>query len=467
MTVTPRDARAARVLVIDDEPVMLDSCRHVLERHGLGVDTEADPFVGRERALAGEYDLILLDMRLPDLDGLDILASVREHRSDIEVIIMTGYATVETAVRAVKLGAFDYVAKPFTPDELRSRVNCALEYLAERRAAAQPPGPAPRMVGDSDTMRSVHLLIARVASTDASVLIVGESGTGKELAAQEIHTQSARRDKPLVSLDCSALAPGLLESELFGHVKGSFTGAVATKPGLFDIAHHGTLVLDEVASLSLETQGKLLRVLETGEVKPVGGVEVRTVDIRLVAATNRDLAELVRAQTFREDLFYRLNVVPIRLPPLRERPGDVPQLLAHFLGRFRKPNASGPSRFSPDALQALAQHSWPGNVRELRNLVERLVVTTEGDTIRLEHLPGYILKRAGEHAPRVPRTNEELKAMKRSVRMRLCHDLERSFVIEALRRNNWNVTRAAQETGLLRPNFHALMRKHRVRVEET
>ena len=443
---------------------MLESCRRILERQGLVVDTERDAFAGRDRALKGPYQLLLLDIRMPDLDGLEILREVWEHRPDLAVIVITGYATVDTAVRAMKLGACEYVSKPFTPDELRARVDVALSLVRARQVEQAPRPAARRLVGDSEPMQLVHDLIARVAPTDANVLITGESGTGKELVAMEIHAASRRCGRPIVSLDCSVLAPGLFESELFGHVKGSFTGAVATKPGLFEIADHGTLFLDEVASLSLETQGKLLRVLESGEIKPVGGVDVRTVDIRLIAATNRDLADMVRERSFREDLYYRLNVVPVRVPPLRERPSDVPRLLRHYLDRH---NGGRPKRFSPDAEAALAGHSWPGNVRELRNLVERLVVTTDGDLIGLEHLPDYIaVPQAPVAALRVPRTNEELKAMKREERDRLCHDLERTFVIEALKRNDWNVSRAARETGMLRPNFHALMRRYRIRAVE-
>ncbi len=335
---TDKPGPVARVLVIDDEEVMLESCRRILERKGFFVDTEPDGLRGRDRALHGVYDLILLDLRMPQVDGLEVLAEVRKRRTDLEVIIVTGYSTIDSAVKAVKLGACDYLPKPFTPDELRAKVDAALAHLAERRALLAPPvvTAGRRLVGESEEMARVHALIAQVAPTDATVLIIGESGTGKELAAIDIHAASRRRDRPLVSLDCSALAPGLLESELFGHVKGSFTGAVATKPGLFEIADHGSLFLDEVASLSLETQGKLLRVLETGEIKPVGGVTTRVVDIRLLAATNRDLADLVREKTFREDLYYRLNVVPLRLPELRERRSDIPRLLLHFLGRRRK-----------------------------------------------------------------------------------------------------------------------------------
>jgi len=462
-------AAPARVLVIDDEEVMLESCRRILERRGFSVDTEADGLRGRDRAMHGSYDLVLLDLRMPQIDGLEVLAEVRKRRTDLEVIIVTGYSTIDSAVRSVKLGAHDYLPKPFTPDELRAKVDAALAHLAERRAL-QAPVDAPsgrRLIGDSDEMARVHALITQVAPTDATVLIIGESGTGKELAAIDIHAASQRRDKSLVSLDCSALAPGLLESELFGHVKGSFTGAVASKPGLFEIADHGSLFLDEVSSLSLETQGKLLRVLETGEIKPVGGVTTRTVDIRLIAATNRDLADLVREKTFREDLYYRLNVVPLRLPPLRDRRSDIPQLLHHFLSRHRKENDRRPGRFSPDAVDRLMQYNWPGNVRELRNLVERLVVTSQGNEIAAADLPDFITAGESGEAPPVPRTNEELKALKKRLHDRASSELERAFVLDALRRNDWNVSRAARETGILRPNLHALMRKYGIRAEET
>jgi len=458
-------AGPARVLVIDDEEVNLYSCRLILEKHGLAVDTDVDPFAGRERALSGNYQLILLDVCMPDLGGMEILRDVRERRSDLAVIMITGYGSIDSAVRAVKLGAFDYLTKPFTPSELRARVDAALAAVRARwgEEVARPAGRG--MVGGSEAMRQVHDLIARVATSDANVLITGESGTGKELAAMEIHSASRRRNCPVVSLDCSALAPGLFESELFGHVKGSFTGAIASKPGLFEVANHGTLFLDEVASLSMETQGKLLRVLETREIKPVGGVDVRPIDIRLIAATNRDLSEMVKEHTFREDLYYRLNVVPVRLPPLRERPSDITQLLHHFLESYRGATG-GPRRFSPEAEAALTRHSWPGNVRELRNLVERLVVITDDETIRLEHIPEYIAVPQASVASRIPCTNEELKAMKRNERERLCHELERVFAIEALRRNDWNVSRAARQTGMLRPNFHALMRRYRIRADE-
>ena len=456
---------AFRVLVIDDEQVMLDSCRRILERQGLLVETTWDPFDGRDRAIQGDFDLVLLDLRMPDLDGMEILSMVRERRSDLEVIVITGHSTVEAAVAAVKLGAFDFLPKPFTPDELLQRVRGALDHRAESRAKPVPTH-GPTMIGESPAMAQVWELVAKVAPTDATVLLLGETGTGKDLVAQAIHAASHRRDKPFVSMDCSALAPGLLESELFGHVKGSFTSAAASKPGLFEIAHRGTLFLDEAADISPETQGKLLRALETGEIRRVGDVETKKVDIRLIAATNRDLAGLVERREFRQDLFYRLNVVPIRLPALRERASDIPLLLRHFLARYQRPNVRCPSHVSPDALEVLQAYSWPGNVRELKNLVERLVVVTDGETIRIENLPAHVAQCEPLRAPGVPQTNEELKAMKRDLRDRVTHQIERTFVIEALRRSDWNVSQAARQTGLLRPNFHALMRKYRIRTEE-
>lgn len=467
--VTDPQLKRRRVLAIDDDEVMLESCRRILETSGYDVDIEPTGIGGRQRAIDGGYDLVLVDLHLPDLDGLDLIAAVRERRTDVEFIVVTGFSAVETAVRAVKLGAFDYLPKPFTPDELRTRAAAAMARLSEheREQASVPVARhANLLVGDSPQMAEVHALVRRVGPSDATVLIVGESGTGKELLATEIHRASRRRDKPMVSLDCSTLAPGLLESELFGHVKGSFTGAIASKPGLFETADHGTLFLDEVSSLSLETQGKLLRTLESGEIKPVGGVTTKKVDIRLVAATNRDLTRLVIDQSFREDLYYRLNVVPIHLPPLRERQSDIPALLQHFLARYRAGMPKAPQRFSAAAMERLQHYPWPGNVRELKNVVERLVVTTDEETIREAHLPEHVVQRAPERAPAVPRTNEELKAMKRVTHERLCGELERGFLLEALRRNQWNVSRAARETGMLRPNFHALMRRHGIRAED-
>lgn len=456
-----------RLLVVDADDAVVDVCRRALVPAGFVVDAEHDGLRGLERALQDDVDVVLLALQVPNVDGFDTLAELARQRPALPVIALDAAPSIDAAVRAIRLGASDYLAKPPAPDDLLARIGAVVASTPERR----PTRPCPevpagcRLIGDSEAMARVHALIAQVAPTDATVVITGESGTGKELAAIEIHAASQRRNRPLVSLDCSTLSPGLLESELFGHIKGSFTGAVATKPGMFEIADRGTLFLDEVSSLSLETQGKLLRVLETGEIKPVGGVATRRVDIRLIAATNRDLADLVKEQTFREDLYYRLNVVPLHMPALREHAEDVPQLLHWFLMHRRRPGDRGPHRLSPDAIDRLVRYSWPGNVRELRNLAERLLVTVDGDEIGAAHLPGAFATPSRSEAPRVPRTRQELLEMKRQLHEQATGQVERAFVLDALRRNGWNVTHAAKDADMLRPNFHALMRKYGIRSE--
>ncbi len=461
---TPR-----RLLVIDADEVDRSATRDALVAAGFLVDVEADGLRGLERVLEDACDLVLLDPHAQQVDGFEILGDLARLRPGLPILLTLAGASVDAAVRAVRLGAVDVLPKPFTADALHERVEAALASApASQSARPCPEMPAGcRLIGDSDAMAQVHVLIARVAPTGATVVITGESGTGKELAALEIHAASLRRNRPLVSLDCSTLSPGLLESELFGHVKGSFTGAVATKPGLFEVADRGTLFLDEVSSLSLETQGKLLRVLETGEIKPVGGVATRRVDIRLIAASNRELAELVKEQAFREDLYYRLNVVPLRMPALREHPEDIPQLLHWFLMHRRHPGDRGPHRLSPDAIDRLMRYAWPGNVRELRNLAERLVVTVEGDEVTAAHLPPEIDGTGQGAVGRVPHTSQQLRALKRELHDRATEQVERAFVLAALRRNGWNVTHAARDTGILRPNFHALMRKYGIRSEHS
>jgi transcriptional regulator with GAF, ATPase, and Fis domain len=317
------------------------------------------------------------------------------------------------------------------------------------------------MLGESRAMQEVFALIRRVAPTDGTVLVTGESGTGKEMVAQAIHRLSRRRDRPFLACDCTALAPTLLESELFGHVKGSFSGAIATKQGLFEVADQGTLFLDEVANLSLEIQGKLLRVLENRRVKKVGDTAEHEVDIRLVTATSQTLAELVKVGTFRADLYFRLNVVPVCLPPLRQRPEDIPILAAAFLEQFCGRTGSNPRTFSPEAVAAMASYPWPGNVRELRNIVQRVAILSEGDRIEFWHLPTEIaetppLPAAGP----LPQTWPEFKRLKRELEQAAVRDLERQFLVATLRRTGGNVSEAAKAIGLHRSNLHALLRKH-------
>jgi transcriptional regulator with GAF, ATPase, and Fis domain len=318
------------------------------------------------------------------------------------------------------------------------------------------------MLGRCPAMREVFALIQRIAPSDSTVLVAGESGTGKEMVVRAIHRHSRRRDYPLLACDCTALAPTLLESELFGHVKGSFSGAIATKQGLFEVAHLGTLFLDEVANLSLETQGKLLRVLESRQVRKVGDTAEHEVDIRLIATTNRSLAEMVKTGTFRADLYYRLNVVPISLPPLRERPGDVRLLADCFLRQFARQMGVEEEGFSREAMCRMEVYAWPGNVRELRNIVERLSVLYGGSRIERDHLPWEVREAAtGVSATEVPDTWEEFKRLKRQ----MVENLERQFLIAAMNRCSHNVTQAAENVGMQRPNFHALLRSHGLKPE--
>jgi DNA-binding NtrC family response regulator len=456
-----------RIAVIDDEAVIGISCRRALGGAGHEVDCFGEPGAGLNAALNAQYDVILLDLMMPGVSGLDLLRQLKDAGVPAEVVMITGHATVETAVEAMKLGAHDYIAKPFSPAQLNMvvakawehstlvRENVALRQELEIRQGFEG------IIGESRPMERVFALARRVAPTDGTVLLTGESGTGKEVFVRAIHRLSRRKDAPLLACDCSALAPTLLESELFGHVKGSFSGAIATKQGLFEAAHRGTLFLDEVGNLSMETQGKLLRVLETKRVKKVGDTAERDVDIRLVSATNRDLAEMVREGTFREDLYYRLNVVPLFLPPLRDRQGDIPLLAITFLERFCKKNQVGVKGFSSESMCLMESYSWPGNVRELRNIVERLAILCDQDRIEPHHLPDEIRKaQPRSTVSRLPETWEEFKRLKQQVRDAAVDQLERRFLAESLERCGGNVSRAAEEIGIQRTNLHALMRKY-------
>jgi DNA-binding NtrC family response regulator len=464
--------RPERVLVIDDEAVVCASCSRVLGSVGLQVEFRQDPRAGIEAARQGDFDVILLDLRMPEMDGLEVLRRLRADGVTTEVVVITGYATIESAVDAMRLGAADYVAKPFTPDELIVVVRKVLERSALiRENAALRRELAERrefegLIGGSAAMARVVSVIRRVAPSPGTVLITGESGTGKEMVARAVHNLSPRAREAFVACDCSALAPTLLESELFGHVKGSFTGAVTTKQGLFEVASRGTLFLDEVANISLETQGKLLRALEARQIRRVGDTEERTVDIRLVAATNRDLGEMLHEGTFREDLYYRLNVVPIHLPPLRDRRGDVPRLAMAFLGRLQAGSAVSVKGFTPEAMRLLESYGWPGNVRELKNIVERLAIMCDADHIEPRHLPTEIVQAPPAVLPHLPTQWAEFKEYKRQARDALLQDLDRRFLVEALQRAGGNVTRAAESIGMLRTNLHALLRKYGLGEEE-
>ncbi len=463
----PETAPGPRILVIDDERVIGLSCQRALRPEGHEVEYYEDPQAGLRVALSGDFDIVLVDLVMPGIGGLEVLKQVKAAGVASEVVIITGHSTVESAVEAMRQGAADYLSKPFSPNQLKMVV----EKVRERSALIRENAALRRelevhqgfegIIGESPAMGRVFSLIKRVAPTDGTVLVSGESGTGKEMVVRAIHRLSRRKDHPFLACDCTALAPTLLESELFGHLKGSFSGAIATKQGLFEVAHKGTLFLDEVSNLSMETQGKLLRVLETKRVKKVGDTGDREVDIRLVAATNRDLAEMVAEGDFREDLYYRLNVVPIYLPPLRQRQGDVPKLAMAFLERVCQKNQVDLRGFTPEAMAQMESYHWPGNVRELRNIVERVAILCDSDRIELRHLPPEI-RRAPSRSTvtQIPANWEEFKRLKQQVRDAALQELERRFLTEALERSGGNVTKAAEDVGIQRTNFHALMRKY-------
>jgi DNA-binding NtrC family response regulator len=461
-----------RILVVDDEMIVCESCKRILEEDGYEVEIALGGKEAFEKMKENPFDIVITDLKMPGIDGMEVLRTLRKEYPDVFVIMITGFSTVETAVEAMKLGAFDYIPKPFTPDEVSIVVKKAIEkksLLLENiylRQELQEKYGFHNIVGKSKKMQEIYRIIAKVANTDSTVLIYGGSGTGKELIARAIHFNSPRREKQFVPVDCAVLSENLLESELFGHVRGSFTGAVTTKPGLFEVADGGTVFLDEVGNISLSIQAKLLRVLQEREFTPVGGTKAKKVDIRLIAATNKDLEKMIQEESFREDLYYRLNIVPVTLPPLKERQEDIPLLAVHFLKKYAEEMGKTVKGFTPEAMEKLMKYPWPGNVRELENVIERTVVMMEEEMVREEHLilPGQKEKeKPPEH---VPVTSEELKELKKQIREKAVEDVEKAFVLNALERHNWNVTRAAEEVGMLRPNFQALMRKYGLRARE-
>ncbi|NOY39564.1 MAG: sigma-54-dependent Fis family transcriptional regulator [Nitrospirae bacterium] len=456
----------ARVLIVDDEEIVRASCRKLLQPHGYRVSEAED--AGRALRLmeTTSFDLALSDLKLPDASGIELLKDIKEVYPDTEVILMTGYGTVSTAVEAMKLGAYDYVEKPFRPEELVSLVERAIERkrLREENIRLKKELSAQyikNIVGTSKAMEKVFRLIGTVAPTASTVLITGESGTGKELVARAIHYNSPRKDMPFVVIDCGTLADELIESELFGHKRGSFTGAVTDKKGLIEEAEGGTLFLDEIGNLPLPLQSKLLRVLQEKEYRPVGDKKSIKVDTRFITATNKDLSAMVKAGTFREDLFYRLDIFPIHVPPLRERREDIPLLAYHFLRKYSEELGKEVKNISAEAMRILTSCRWPGNIRELENTIQRAILLADNSTIKPETL-GFLTPSRTElsRTEQPPRNIEELKEMKKDLRERSTEELERVFIAEALKRNEWNISRAARDVGMQRSNFHALMKKH-------
>ena len=426
-----------KILVIDDD----DSFRRILEynlqEEGYEVLSASSGEEGLAIFEARAPNLVITDMKMNGISGIDVLSAVKKQSPDTLVIIITAFGIVDKAVEAMKLGAYDYITKPVNRDELKLVVRKALELTnlsqenKDLKKRIENREEFKHMVGASDAMAGVFSLVNKVADTEATILITGESGTGKELVARAIHGQSSRRGSRFIAINCAAIPRDLLESELFGHIKGAFTGAIKDQQGKFQQADGGTIFLDEVCDLPLEMQPKLLRVLQEKEILPVGSGRVQKIDVRIVAATNLDIDELVTAGRFREDLYYRLSVIPIHLPPLRQRPEDIPLLLRHFAARVGCPHVV----FAKETLKALSAYPWPGNVREVENLVTRMMILREGDTIGIEDLPKNIMTRQ-KHGGQMSVVNLPPEGYS-------LEQLEREVVIEALERNDWNKSAAA------------------------
>ena len=464
---------SARILIADDEEIVIRSCLRILDGDDFQVEAVQDGREALRKIEENPYDVMILDIMMPNMDGLEVLRRVKETHPNVDVIMITGLSQIDTAVQAMKLGAFDYISKPFEPDELKLVVQRALErrrLLQENLTLKSELSSKYRfenIIGLSPQMQAVYRLIAQCAPTSSTVLITGESGTGKELIARAIHYNSLRKDKPFVAVDCNALSENLLESELFGHVKGAFTSAVVNKKGMFEVAGSGTLFLDEIGNISMSIQAKLLRVLQEREFRAVGDTRTLIANFRLVTATNKDLKAMVAAGTFRDDLYYRINIFPIHAPALRERKGDIPALAYHFLKVFSAELGKKITDISEGALSTLVNYGWPGNVRELENVMHRAAILTSDNVIRHAHLVNIVDSSQPQADLAVPRTGDELKRVKKAAREKSVEEIEKQFVLEALKRNEWNVTKSAEETGMQRPNFQALMKKYTIRVRDT
>jgi two-component system response regulator AtoC len=489
--VPSNDSEVKRVLIADDEINIRRVLEAILRRDGYEVVTAAN---GLE-ALAGMnrgVHTVITDLKMPGLDGMALLRKLSADYPDVPVVMITAHGSVENAVEAVKLGAFDYIEKPFDQEQIRQIVDKALKTHAFARRDVRPEEPKARgrfrLVGDSPAIRQVYGVIEKVADTPSTVLITGESGTGKELIARALHEYSSRREGPFIKINCAAIPKTLMESELFGYEKGAFTGAVGAKPGRFELAHNGTLFLDEIGEIPVEMQVKLLRVLQESEFERVGGIKTIKVDVRLVAATNRDLHAEVAAAAFREDLYYRLNVVPIHLPPLRERRDDIPLLVGHFIGRFNDRLKKQVTGIEPDAVFRLTAYSWPGNIRELENVIERTILFCEGPTIRVIDLPGELMGTGAPSSasmPAIPTPSspgasgearrltppsgvpvlptalvggEAVSSLKEAVRVET-ERVERDLIQRALDETGGNVTQAARKLQISRKSLQTKMKE--------
>jgi len=443
---------APRILVIDDEEKMCWALERALSYENYQVVTATRGLQGIELAKKNDFSLVILDLKMPDMDGIEVLTEIKKINPSLPVIMITAHGTIDTAIEAMKIGATDYITKPFKLEEIKLQIKKSLhlsnlenqvDFL--RQELGKKYG---KMVGQSDAMKEVAFLIQQVAKTGATVLITGESGTGKEVVAVEIHKASNRVDKPFVAVNCAALPEQLLESELFGHEKGAFTGATSKKKGRFEIADTGTIFLDEIGEMPISMQAKLLRVLQERCFERVGGTETIDVDVRVIATTNLDLANAISNGTFREDLYYRLNVMRISMPPLRSRKEDIPLLVNHFLKKFDPSNSK---KISSVAMKILTSYNWPGNIRELQNAIERALIVCQGAEIKPEHFPKDLLNSLEETTTPVMNIAEGGFSLE---------EMEKHLIIKALEKHNYNQTKVAKYLGISRPTLLYRLKKY-------
>jgi len=441
--------KKTRILIVDDEQIVRESLSSWLMEDGYEVSSVDNGRKAIEEMKRSHWDILLVDLKMPEMDGLQVLSKVKKIVPDIPVIIITAYATVDTAVKAIKEGAYDYLVKPFDPEEISITIKKITEHIRLTRENIYLKKQLKKefslfdIIGKNKKMLELFELIKTIAPTDSTVLIQGESGTGKELFARAIHKESKRNDKPFISMPCAALTESILESELFGYEKGAFTGATAQRKGKFEIADGGTLFLDEIGDIGPKFQLDLLRVLEQREFSRVGGSESIKVDVRIIAATNKDLMKLVSEGRFREDLFYRLNVIPIFIPPLRERKDDIPLLIEYFIDIFNIETGKNVKGVSEDVMEFLLNYDYPGNVRELRNIIERAVVLSKGEMITMTEMTFLNLKQKTG-----VQNDESLEA------------IEKAYIMKALEKNNWNIKTTANKLGIDRTTLYNKMKKY-------
>ena len=441
---------ARTVLIVDDEESIIQSLQGILTDEGFEVISAGSGPSALEKIDELMPDIVLLDIWMPGMDGIETLVKIKESHSELQVVMMSGHGTIETAVKATKLGAYDFIEKPLSIEKLLLVVNNAVGYSRleeEIHVLREQAKDKYNLTGDSDPVRQLKEQIKIVAPTNAWVLISGENGTGKELVARAIHRLSKRSPKPMVEVNCAAIPEELIESELFGHEKGAFTGATAMKKGKFDLAHEGTLFLDEIGDMSLKAQSKTLRILQEQKFERVGGSRTIHVDVRVIAATNKDLEAEIEKGRFRDDLYFRLNVIPIRVPPLRERTEDIPPLVKEFLKEMALNTNTAPKEFSEEAIQVLKRYHWPGNIRELRNLVERLVIMTQAKEVREEDIPAPFNKQADAETALT-------STLKAGSFKEAKENFEREFIASKLQEFKWNVSQTADAIGIERSNLH-------------